>query len=225
VRWEREPGSVEVHAPLTDGSLEQAANWTSPFENQTADAKLSNLSSMFQVGGFETILNALQQALPANSFLGGSLDVAQQQLKTLEGRTGVTKMNSTQVFSGMPPLKVTATAHFRANWDAVEEVERPMDQLMAWAVPRKLAPQGIVGTALDPSTSGVVRTAFPSETPQVIAMQYAGMLFKPLVIESIPYPLTGPRDAQGHLLNGSMTLSLATLTAIDKVDWASFRRF
>jgi hypothetical protein len=226
VRWEREPGSVEVQAPLTDGTMEQTANWTSPFENQTPDAKLSSLSSMFQVGGFEAILNSLQQYLPADSFLGGSIDVAGQQLKTLEGRTGVTKLNSTQVFSGMPPLKITVTAHFRALWNSVQEVEAPMSQLMAWAVPRKLAPQGVVGNALDRSNrEGVLRTAYPSETPQIIGMRYADMMLKPLVIESIPYPLTGPRDKDGHLLCGTMALSLATLTAIDKNDWADFRTF
>jgi hypothetical protein len=105
-RWEREPGSLEVRAPITGGSLEQTANWVFPFESQTVDAKLSSLSSVFQVGGFEAMLNSLQQYLPADSFLGGSIDVATQQLKTL-GRTGVTKLNSTQVFSGMPPLKIT----------------------------------------------------------------------------------------------------------------------
>lgn len=226
VRWEREPNSVEVHAPITEGTLEQTANWTSPFEGQTPDAKLSSLSSMLQTGGFGAILNALQQYLPADSFLGGSIDVATQQLQTLEGRTGVTKINSTQVFSGMPPMKLTVTAHFRALFDALAEVEHPMHQLMSWTLPKKLAQQGLVGNALDKAMKeGALRTVYPSEIPQIIAMQYANMLFKPIVIESIPYPLTGPRDSNGRLISGSMTLSLATLTAIDKDDWAAFRRF
>lgn len=226
VRWEREPNSVEVRAPITDGSLEQTAAWTSPFEGQSVDTKLSSFSSMLQTGGFEAIMNSLQKYLPADSFLSGSLDVASQQLNTLEGRTGVTKLNSTQVFTGMPPLKITVTAHFRALFDAVAEVQLPMDQLMAWTLPRKLAPQGIVGNALSGSSKeGVLKTAYPSETPQIIAMAYAGMLLKPLVIEGLPYPLTGPRDSGGRLIHGAMTLSLATLTAIDKHDWAGFRTF
>lgn len=226
VRWPREAGSVEVHAPLTDGNLEQTANWTSPFENHTADAKLSSLSSMFQIGGFEAIINALQQYQPDNQMFSGALDRARQQSQTLEGRTAVTKLNSTQVFSGMPPMKLTVTAHFRALWDSIAEVQEPMNQLMAWAVPKKLAAQGLVGNSLDRSTTeGLLRTVYPSETPQIIAMEYADMLFKPMVIESIPYPLTGPRDSNGRLIAGTMTLSLATLTAIDKADWAGFRRF
>lgn len=223
VRWERVPGSPEVRAPITDGNLEQAANWTSPFENQTADAKLSSLSSMFQTGGFEAILNSLQQTVGQDSFLGGQIGDANDTLKSLEGRTAVTKLNSTQVFSGMPPLKITVTAHFRALYDPVAEVESPMDQLMEWAVPKKLSTQGLVGNALDSSQEKGWRTVYPSEAPQVIGMSYANRLFKPVVIESAPVPLTGPRDSSGYMITAAMTLSLATLTAIDKDDWRAFR--
>lgn len=225
VRWERVPGSPEVQAPLTNGTMEQTANWTSPFENQTADAKLSSLSSMFQTGGFEAILNALQQAVGQDSFLGGQVGQANTQLKTLEGRTAVTKLNSTQVFSGMPPLRVNVTAHFRALYDPVSEVEAPMDQLMAWALPKKLSTQGLVGNVLDAEAEKGWRTVYPSEAPQIIGMSFANMLVKPLVVETIPYEFTGPRDKNGRLIAGAMTLALATLTAIDKDDWAGFRRF
>jgi hypothetical protein len=225
VRWERVPGSPEVQAPITEGTLEQTANWTSPFENQTADAKLSSLSSMFQTGGFEAILNSLQQLVGADSFLGGQIQQANSQLKTLEGKTAVTKLNSTQVFSGMPPLRVNVTAHFRALFDPVGEVDSPMSQLMAWALPKKLATQGLVGNAVDSSQEKGWRTVYPSEAPQVLGMQYADRLIKPLVIEQIPYQLTGPRDRNGRLIAATMTMALATLTAIDKDDWAAGRKF
>lgn len=224
VRWEREPGSVEVQAPLTDGQLEQTANWTSPFENQTADAKLSSLSSMLQTGGFDAILNSLQQLAGKDNGLGQSIQSVSSQIKTLEGRTAVTKLNSTQVFSGMPPLRLNITAHFRALYDAVSEVEAPMDQLMQWALPKVLSSQGLVGNALDSGTEKGWRTVYPSEAPQILGMFYATRLFRPVVIETIPYPLTGPRDRKGNLIAGAMTLSLATLTALDKADWAGSRR-
>jgi hypothetical protein len=223
-RWEREPRSVEVQAPLTDGMIEQTANWTSPFENQTPDAKLSSLSAMFQTGGFEAILNALQQAIGKDTFVGGKIGDATAQLQPLEGRTSVTKLNSTQVFTGMPPMRINVTAHFRANFNAVDEVEKPMQQLMAWAQPKKLAPQGVVSSLLDGKAKDL-RSVYVSDAPQIIGMSYANMLIRPVVIESIPYPLTGPRDSNGHLLAGSMTLALATLTALDKDDWAGIFRF
>lgn len=226
VLWQRDPDGAEVVAPLTDGNVEQRANWTSPFENQTADARLSSLSAMFQSGGFEPILNALQQFAQADPGLGGTIGQVKAQVASLQGLSAVTKLNSTQVFSGMPPVNITVTAHFRALFDARSEVEDPMHQLMAWAAPKKLAQQGIVGNALDPNVKGgAVRTVFPSEAPQVLAMQYANMLFKPLVIEATPFQLTGPRDSSGRLIAGAMTLSLQTLTAMDKDDWAGFRRF
>ena len=224
VRWERIPGSLEVQAPLTEAQAEITANWHSPFENQTADAKLSSLSSMLQVGGFEAILNSLSKLFGSDSFASSFLASANDRLQTLEGRTAVTKLNSTQVFSGMPPIKVNVTAHFRALLDPLAEVQRPMDQLTKWSLPRKLSEQGLVGNLVDTSQEKGWRTVYPSETPQIVAMQYAGMLFKPLVIEMMPVPITVPRDSAGRPLSSQATMSLSTLSAIDANDWDNFRR-
>jgi hypothetical protein len=225
VRWEREPSSVEVQAPLTDGMIEQTANWTSPFENQTADAKLSSLSSMLQMGGFSAILNALQERVGKDGALGGQLDSANSALKNLEGKTAVTKLNSTQIFSGMPPLKITATAHFRALYDPTSEVSAPMDQLMQWTLPKKLSTQGLVGNVLDSSQEKGWRTVYPSEAPQIIGMRYADMLFMPMVLEALPQPLTTPRDSFGRAIHSSMTFSIGSLTALDKDDWRAVRQY
>jgi hypothetical protein len=223
IRWEREPNSVEVRAPITDGNLDQTANWTSPFENATADAKISALSSMLQAGGFDAIVNALQQAVTRDSTAATLVSAASDQLASVQGRTAVTKLNSTQIFSGMPPLKVTLTAHFRALRDSKAEVGEPMDQLFAWALPKKLATQGLVGNILAGAQQGAVRTMYPSEAPQIIGVQYADMLIMPLVIEGIPRPLTGQRDRDGRLISAQVTMTLGTLTAIDKDDWTGMR--
>ena len=47
-------------------------------------------------------------------------------LKQFEGRTGITKLNSTQVFTGMPPVKIQVTALLRAWRDSASEVEAPL---------------------------------------------------------------------------------------------------
>lgn len=224
VRWEREPDSIEVQAPLTDGTIDQSANWTSPFENQTADAKLSSLSSMLQMGGFDAILNSLQERVGKDGAMGGQIENANSALKTLEGKTAVTKLNSTQIFSGMPPLKITATAHFRALYDAASEVREPMDQLMRWTLPKKLSTQGLVGNVLDSSKEKGWRTIYPSEAPQIIGMRYADALFMPMVIEHHPQPLTGPRDADGVMIHASITITIGSLTALDQNDWDAIRR-
>lgn len=212
VLWERVPDSIEVHTPLSDAVAETTLNWQSPFENVGPDQKFSSLSAMLQTGGFTALLQQLQSQFPGL----GALDTAVQQTQTLEGRSNLTKLNSTQVFNGMPPIKINVTAHFRAYKDARKEVRDPMNQLMAWALPQKLAPDGLAAATLrgDPAF-------FQSQVPQILGMKYGDMLFSPIVIESIPYPLSGQRDSNGVLTQASLSLQLATLTALDKADWAN----
>jgi hypothetical protein len=114
-------GDTQVMAPITDANLEQTQNWTSPFENMTADSGMSTFSAMLQVGGFGAILNALQKHVPNGSAADSALSAAQEQANSLTGSTSITKLNSTQIYNGSPPLKITLTAHFRALRDPVKE--------------------------------------------------------------------------------------------------------
>ncbi len=129
----------------------------------------------------------------------------------------MTKLNSTQVFNGMAPAKISLTAHFRAIRDARSEVEAPLHQLIQWALPQELAKDGPLAETVragDPSL-------YPSRIPQIIGMSYANMQLLPLVIESIPYPMSGPRDRNGLLLSAQVALQLSTLSAIDANDWVA----
>lgn len=225
MRWEREPNSVEVQTPLTDGTIDQTANWTSPFENQSIDTKLSSVSAMLQSGEVQVILNSLAQLVGRENVVGQTLTSGGQQIATFAGLSGVTKLNSTQIFSGMPPIKITATAHFRAMSDPFSEVQQPMDQLMAWTLPKKLSAQGLVGGTIDPNQELGLRTVYPSDAPQIIGMQYADCLFMPMVFESMPQSLTGPRDRNGRLISAQITFTIGSLTALDKDDWTATRRF
>ncbi|MDQ0591001.1 hypothetical protein [Variovorax paradoxus] len=197
----------EVLTPLTDGNIEAVMNWQSPFENVGPDQKFSSFSALLQVGGFSTLIAQLKRLFPQ-----ANLDAVSDAATTLEGRSNMTKLNSTQVFNGAAPVKIPVTAHFRAFRDAHAEVRAPMDQLMQWSLPQKIAETIISAGKL-----------FPSETPQIVGMKYADMLFMPLVIEQISHPLTGPRDAQGRLAHVSLTMQLATLTALDRNDWRATR--
>lgn len=178
------------------------------------DQRLSTFSALVQAGGFSSLLDQLRRLIGDSA----TLAAAQKKASDLEGKSNLTKLNSTQVFTGMPPLKISVTAHFRAYRDPAKEVRAPMDQLMQWALPQKIVQDGVVARGL-----GGDFGLFPSETPQIIGLQYADMLFAPLVIESIPYPLTGPRSSDGVLTHASITLQLASLTAIDKPDWINAR--
>jgi hypothetical protein len=219
-RWEQITDQAEVHAPITDGTADHTANWNSPFENMGMDQRFSSFSALLQSGSLEPVANIIDGVRSAiNGFFNeqGSTDAATNQAKALEGKTGVTKLNSMQIYNGSPPSKITVTVHFRAYSDPYEEVERPINQLIKWALPRHLAYEGAVGTALRGNWKDL--SLYPSQTPQIIAMKYAGMLFSPLVIESAPYTITGPRDSKGFLLSAQMQLTLGALTAIDAEDW------
>lgn len=158
------------------------------------------------------MLDALKNLVP-DAFKGtvqGGIDY----LKGMEGKSGFTKISSTQTFNGMPPTKINVTAHFRALTDPVKEVRQPMNQLMSWALPQQLAPDGLLTSSIkgDP-------TLYGTKIPQIIGMQYADMSLMPLVIESIPIPLTGPRDRNGVQLSAQIALSIASLSALDQRDW------
>lgn len=215
IRWERVMEQPEVIAPITDSNIQITLNWQSPFENMGPDQQFSTLSAMLQAGGFTSLLSQIQALVP--QFMQGAADSARDSAASLEGRSNLTKLNSSQVFNGMPPMQIPVTAHFRAFKNAKTEVTAPMNKLMEWALPQKIAADGIVNTALQGRPE-----LFPSIVPQIIGMKFAGMILAPLVIETMPYPLEGPRDSTGHLTHASLQMQIASLTAIDKDDWASY---
>ena len=211
-RWIRDMDQPEVRAPITDANINAQLNWQSPFENMSPDQQMSTASGLIQSGGFTATLEALRSAVGA----GAVSDFAAQSAASLEGRSNMTKLNSAQVFSGMGPLNIPMTLHFRAWKNAHTEVHQPMHKIMEWAVPRKIAADGVLTAAL----SGDLRL-FPSEIPQIVGFKFAGLLLAPLVIESPVYPLDGPRDRNGVLTRAAMTLQLSSLTALDKNDWGT----
>lgn len=218
--WMRVEGSPEVQTPITEASIDGSLNWHSPFENSSADQQFSAVSALLQTGALTPLLTMFSD-LVDKSAGGGALSSASQSARdaaqSLEGRTSITKLNSTQTFNGMPPMKIALTAHFRALKDTRAEVEAPLHQLMRWALPQELAQDGPVlelAKGGDPSL-------YPSKIPQIIGMQYANMQLLPLVIESIPYPMSGPRDRNGLLLSAQVALQLSTLSAIDANDWVA----
>lgn len=214
-------GEVEVHAPLTESNLDITLNWQSPFENMSPDQARPALAAMLQSGAIEPVVNAIgtqlgdgaQSAL--TSLIGGESGIA-----SLYGKTGITKLNSTQVFSGMPPVKFTIQALFRAWKDPQSEVAAPFAQLLQWALPVKMSQDGFVTNFI--RTRDVFASLFPSQAPTLVAMEYKGARYAPLVIESIGQPLNSPVDETGAFIELLVPLTLATLTAIDRDDSKAF---
>jgi len=205
----------EVWCPITDGQSEMSLNWHSPFEGAGAESKAPTISSMLQSGSLSPFVQAAGERSGATS----TADSISAVLGSAQGRAGITKLNSTQVFQGMPPVKMSMTLHFRALIDPVSEVKVPISMLKQWAVPQYLAADGVVANAAkNGSKESIVETVFPSMAPQIIGMRYGDMTYPPLVIESISDPVTGPRSSDGVLISCSVSVTLATLTAIDRRD-------
>jgi len=195
-----------VRAPLSEAQLDVSLNWQSPFENMTLDSKAPSITAMFQNGMVDSVVQATRDLFGKN----------EGDIKKFEGMTGITKLNSTQIFYGMPPVKIQCTAIFRAWADAGWEVEDPFNQLMEWALPKELAKVFFKHGA-------DTNLLLPSFAPTPIAMLYKGRTFKPLVIEQISQPLASPIDKDGKFMQLIVPMTLCSLTAIDRADWRGYQ--
>lgn len=241
-----------VSGPITDASIEYGFNWQSAFENTGPESKAPALMAMLQTGQFATVINALQTVLPdsVNEVTGGLADEmankARDASRALEGRTGITKLNSRQVFSGMTPIKIVLTLHLRAIRDPEREIYEQYQRLLRWSLPQQLAEDGMLSSiirgggnvstavagaaqdgtragamqALRQSGSETIKALFPSLAPRMVAFIYGGQVIKPMVVESLSNPLDGPRYRNGKFTYLPVQLTLATLTALDQSDVA-----
>lgn len=212
IRWQRDMSQPEVLSPISASDMEITMNWVSPFENLSPDQKFGTFSAMLQSGGFATLIEQLRASFPDSKVGEWSAEKASK----FEGRSNLTKLNSTQVFTGMPPMRIPMTAHFRAFQDADKEVRRPLNQLIQWALPQELAQDGPLVEAL----TGTLEM-YPSRVPQIIGIKYADMLIAPLVIESMSPPLVGPRSSDGVLTSVAVQMQISSLSALDARDWSN----
>lgn len=239
--YQAEPGgpwladdSLVVVAPLTEADLDVALNWQSPFEQSGPESSMPALMAMLQSGAIQPVLSsldALGTTVTDATGTGHAVNPAKDKVaaglkdgaRGLEGRSGMTRLNSTQVFAGMPPIKITVTALFRAWKDPAKEVEAPFNQLMAWALPGKLSELGPLLTRAADYAAGTIHdpadVLAPSISPTKLVMTYKGKTYAPLVIESIGQPLSSPIDRSGRYVELLVPMTLCTLTALDRDDW------
>lgn len=218
--WQRKTDSPTVKAPLVDANLEVDLQWQSPFEQASPETKAPALFALLQSGSLQPVVDAV---------VGGvtSTQGAAEFLSRFEGRTGITKLNSTQIFNGMPPMKITATVLLRAWRDADTEVEELMDQLMEWALPVELSRDASILARAAETVRGdmeYIEAMMPSKSPVKIGLTYKGRTFQPLVIESIGMPLSSPINSDGKFVHLQVPITLCSLTAIDRQDWVNVTR-
>ena len=218
-------GSPVVEAPLVEAELEMSLNWQSPFEQSGPESKAPALLAMLQSGALQPTIDALTSGTGSSQQAIEAQKKSSEFLKQFEGRTGMTKLNSTQIFTGMQPVRMQVQALFRAWRDAGQEVELPLDQLMSWALPQKLATDGTILPRLVAAATGetgAIEALLPSLAPHLIGMTYKGRTYAPLVIEMIGLPLSSPIDVTGKFVEMLVTMTICSLTAWDREDWAKF---
>ncbi len=224
---------VIVRAPLSEANMDVSLNWQSAFEHAGPESRAPTLLAMLQSGALKPVIDVLldkdggnEQGNFLTNFAAGAQTESNRFIKQFEGRTGITKLNSTQVFNGMPPVKFQVTALFRAWRDSYAEVEAPFDKLMEWALPVELSPDGSVlarSVQAARGEAGFIDALVPSIAPVTLAMKYKNRTYSPLVIESIGKPLSSPVDSKGGYVDLAIPITLATLTAIDRNDWVGYR--
>lgn len=220
--------SLGIKGPITEAAFDASLNWQSPFEQMGSESSVPTLAAVLQTGRVATVANALQSRIP-DDYKGSALEEAiignaKAWSKDLEGLSGMTKLNSRQVFSGMPPIRVMFQFHLRAVSSAQAEVMQPFQRLLGWAFPQELAKDGVIEEIIRPNDKGFIRSMFPSRAPQMVGFIYGNNRYAPMVIEQIGHPLDGPMDKDGLPIYRAVQLTLATLTALDKNDVATIFR-
>lgn len=216
--FERDDAGGEVSAPLTQASMDLAMTWQSPFEGAGVESRFPGLAQMAQAGMFSGVLNAIKSHVKPESLTAEFIDGVNKSASQLGGRSGVTKLNSTQVFSGMPPVKIQVTAFFKAFSDPQREVEDPIRTLQEWVLPQELAPDGVMAEFI---RTGNVLSLMPSKVPLCIGFIYKNRIFSPMVVESVSDPLDAPIDDRGRRISCAVQLTLCSLTALDRKDWGN----
>ena len=227
--WKRtsKTDPATVVAPLTEASMEASLNWQSPFEQSGPESKAPALMAMLQSGALQPIVNQVFGSSKDATDASAAQQKSGDFLKQFEGRTGITLLNSTQVFNGMQPVKFQVVAVFRAWSDPVKEVEEPVAKLMEWALPVELSKDGSVLARAAQAVKGdmgYLEALMPSRAPIRIAMKFKGRTYFPLVIESIGQPLNAPVDRNGRFVEQLIPMTLCTLTALDRGIWANFKK-
>lgn len=225
-RWEhnKECDPAVVVCPFVESSLEIQLGWHSPFENAGAESRAPALMAMLSSGALQPVIDAVVgNKGDGYSSKGGIAE----GLKEFEGRTGITRTNSTQVFSGMPPLKLSGTALFRAWMSTQTEVKDPIDKLISWALPVSLASDSTLLAEAVKAAKGEkswIQAMMPSIAPIIVSITVAGQVHCPMVIESVSMKLDKPIDPFGRFIEQELQMTFCSLSAIDRSDWARINK-
>ena len=192
-----------------DADLSISSQYSTPFDNSNPEHRLPTMMGMLQSGDW---VNTLEIGL--NSIFGVELSEERKEgLNSLEGRSNLTKVNSTQIFVSTEPLTISATLCFIAWRNASIEVERQLALLKQWALPIELSDGSVLASALQDKS---LMSLFPSQAPPFVSMIYGGKRYTPLLIRDVSEPLVVPFDSDSNRLYAQVQVTLMSRNALDR---------
>ena len=204
----KEEDSNQVVALATSSEMSLEAQYSTPFEQSNPEHKLPTLMGMLQSGDWVTTLDSAMTNMFGIQLSGDK----KESLNALQGRSNLTKTNSTQVFVSSQPVTIPVTLCFSAWEDAKTEVEDQVKLLQQWTLPKELAEGSIVAEfAKDASLTSL----FPSTVPPYVAVYYGAKCYSPLLIQSVSAPLVAPMDSSGNRMHLEVQITLVSRTAWD----------
>ena len=260
--------SEKVYAILTEGDLELASQYSSPFENSNPEQRYPTLTGMLQsgdmvdsigrvasgspsaymaylqkeaasgnplavaayamasmIGGPKAMMESITNAAANGNPLGvvpyaaaTGISNAFDTMKTLEGKSTFTKVNSTQIYASTQPVRLNCTLFFRAWRNAKTEVENQVQLLQEWVLPVELSKTGALENMLSPNGKGFIASLFPSTMPPFVSLTYGGKTYTPMLLESVNTPIVVERDQRGNRLALSVQCAFVSRTSWDKSD-------
>lgn len=205
-----------IRAFLTDGDINFESQWQTPFENSNPELKMPMLMAGLQTGQTVASAGALGGAVLGefSNKLVSTLQPIADFAKSVEGKTNLNKVNTTQVFLSTASVHLNLSIFFIALKDARAEVENKLMHLQSWSLPAHLS-QGTVLTDLaDQGIDGL----FSGLIPPYITVTTHGKTYIPFILQSVSAPIVAPIDKDGNRLSLTVNLSLISRTAWDAQD-------
>ena len=205
-----------IRAFLTDGDISFESQWQTPFENSNPELKMPMLMAGLQTGQTVASVGAVGGAVlgEISSTLVSALQPVAEFAKSVEGKTNLNKVNTTQVFLSTASVHLNLSVFFIALKDARAEVENKLMYLQSWSLPAQLS-QGTVLTDLaDQGIDGL----FSGLIPPYISVTTHGKTYMPFILQSVSAPIVAPIDKDGNRLSLTVNLSLISRAAWDAKD-------
>lgn len=200
-------GENQVVAVAIDAEMTVENQYSTPFEASNLAQTLPTLVGMLQAGDWVNTFDSVMSSLFGIQLSGDK----KESLNQLQGRSSLTKQNSTQIFVASQPVTISATIYFGAWENAKTEVEDQIRLLQQWASPVEL----IEGLLTEVAENMSLKSLFPSTAPPFVAVYYGGKKIMPLLIQSVSAPMVVPMDSKGNRMQLQVQITFVSRTSWD----------